>query len=377
MGISPDSDLGGEVYERELLLRIPKYGGKLRLILPKNSKIREDMVFESINYLPISRRLRWFVSNPLYFNAIKKNYAEGGFDLLRVHSLRFIGPAAIMFRSIYGAGIPLIGHHHHIDPEVLSFIIDRRVASSLDLIITVSEFSKKQIINDYGVEEDRIVAVYNGVDDKYKPLPKDPVMENKYGTNGKKVLMYVGGMKKRKNLSFLLECLAEIRKEFSQEWLCLIFGRGEELASLKRKCETLGISNLVRFCGYLPEEEKCRVLNICDIYVFPSLLEGFGMAAVEAMACGKPVVGLNTASLPEIIDNDKTGLLSVPGDKRAYINSVLLLLKDEKLREKLGNNARGKTEKCYSWDESARKVMGHYETVTERFRKSVTDTQRP
>ena len=72
MGISPDSDLGGEVYERELLLRLPGYGAKIVIILPSESKVSESMRYDYIYRLPIKRRLRWFISNPLFLQSIKK-----------------------------------------------------------------------------------------------------------------------------------------------------------------------------------------------------------------------------------------------------------------------------------------------------------------
>jgi len=369
MGISPDSDLGGEVYERELLLRISDYGAKVGLILPSESKISEIMHYDYIYRLPLKRRLRWFISNPLFMQSIKKAHYEKGIEILRIHSLRFTGPAVLLAKKIYNINVPVIAHHHHIDPEIFNWVVDSRVASALDKIITGSEFSKKQLINEWGINEEKVEVIYGGVSEYYCPGEKDIRLENKFKTQGKKVLLYLGALKKRKNLFFLLECLRGLSELSDKEWICLISGRGKDSEVLKKQTELLGLSDKVRFCGYIPENEKVSMLNLCDIFLFPSFLEGFGMAAVEAMACGKPVIALNNASLPEIIKSGETGFLVSPGDKKEYMSRISYLIENDKERSEMGGKAASHVKKTFSWDKCAEKVMSSYRHFADSYKK--------
>lgn len=370
MGISPDSDLGGEVFERELLLRLPEYGAEIGLILPSESKVSEKMRYDYIYRLPLKRRLRWFISNPLFLKPIKKAYYEKSIEILRIHSLRFTGPAVLLAKKLYNIDVPVIAHHHHIDPEIINWIVDSRVAATMNRIITGSEFSKKQLINEWGLKEENIEVIYYGVSEYYCSREKDVRLENKYQTRGKKVLLYLGALKKRKNLFFLLECLKGLSVIYGKEWICLISGRGKDFEVLKKQTKLLGLSDKVRFCGYIPENEKITMLNLCDIFLFPSLLEGFGMAAVEAMACGKPVIALNNASLPEIIKSGETGFLVSQGDKKEYIARIFYLIKNDKERSEMGRRAASYVKKTFNWDKCAEKVMSSYRDFADSYKKT-------
>ena len=283
--------------------------------------------------------------------------------------MRFTGPAVLIAKKLYKINVPVIAHHHHIDPEILNLVVDSRVAAVLDKIITGSEFSKKQLINEWGIKEEKIEVVCYGVSECYSPEEKNVRLENKYQTQGKKVLLYLGALKKRKNLFFLLECLKGLSELSGKEWICLVSGRGKDAGELKKQTELLGLSHKVKFCGYIPEDEKVSMLNLCDIFLFPSLLEGFGMAAVEAMACGKPVIALKNASLPEIIKNGETGFLVSPGDKKEYISSLSYLIESNKECVEMGVKAASHVKKTFNWDKCAEKVMSSYKNYCDSYNK--------
>jgi len=113
----------------------------------------------------------------------------------------------------------------------------------------------------------------------------------------------------------------------------------------------------------VPEEEKVDLYNLADIFVLPSLLEGFGMVAAEAMACGKPVVASNASSLPEVVEDGKTGLLANPACVDDFTDQVLRLLRDESLRKRLGGAGRERVLRNFSWDVAARKTLEVYQRV--------------
>jgi glycosyltransferase involved in cell wall biosynthesis len=125
----------------------------------------------------------------------------------------------------------------------------------------------------------------------------------------------------------------------------------------------------VVFTGYLPEEDKVPMLNLADVFVFPSLLEGFPLAPQEAMSCGKPVVAFRVASLPEMVEEGVSGFLVEANDREAFTDRVVTLLRDRALREKFGAAAAERIERHFRWDGTVRQVLAVYEDVLREFRR--------
>src|SRR5262249_59995058 len=115
-GIDPESTSGGETYERELLRRLAERGAMIDIVLARHKRYPDGVPNWTIHRLPIARGLRWPVAMLLLPRIIARLYGTARFDLLRVHSLRFIGPAALIARRRYGLDVPIVSHHHHLHP---------------------------------------------------------------------------------------------------------------------------------------------------------------------------------------------------------------------------------------------------------------------
>lgn len=307
LGISPEATLGGEVYDREILTRLVGLGVEVQVILPAGLPCPQVANLRIVR-VPLRRGYRWFVSNPVFVPYVATAYRRRPFDLLRVHSLRFTGPAALVARRLFGLPVPVVAHHHHLDRDRWTNHVERRVAHGCDLIITGSQFARQQLIAELGVSPERVKVVHYGVGEGYGPLPPDQKLATRLGVTGRKVLLYLGSLKPRKNLPLLLEAFRLVLRE-RRDIRLILAGRGESEEALRGQATQLGLEDDVYFGGFVPEAEKVAWYNLADVFVFPSRLEGFGLVAVEAMACAKPVVASRAGALPEVVADGETGLV--------------------------------------------------------------------
>jgi glycosyltransferase involved in cell wall biosynthesis len=173
VGISPDSNQGGEVHERELLKHLAYLGNEIEIILPEGKNYEKGIPNWKVTEIPISRGYTWYGSPFLFFTSLQRIWREKGFDILRIHSLRNVGTAAWIFKALKRTKVPLVSHHHHIeDDEGMIQMVDRFVLNRSDLVITVSRFSKEQLVRKMGIDPDKIFYVYPGIEEKCAPFEK-------------------------------------------------------------------------------------------------------------------------------------------------------------------------------------------------------------
>lgn len=361
-GLDPETTSGGETYERELLRHLAAQGVVTDLILARHKRVPEGVANWVVHRLPMGRGLRWPVAAVVLPPVIKRVFDATRFDLLRVHSLRFIGPAALRARRRYRLDVPVVAHHHHLDPSPLNPLIERRVIQGSERTITVSEFSRRQLVEALGVDGDRIEVVPNGVDERFAPAPPDPSLRRRHGIGEGPLALFLGGLKARKNLPFLLDVWREVTA-IRPDATLLIAGGGPLAASLRRRAARLGLGARVAFAGRVPEAEKVACYNLADVFVFPSALEGFGFAVAEAMSCGLPVVVSDRGALPELVADGDGGFVCPGGDVAAFARSLLRLLADGELRRRFGEANRQAVDRRYRWDRCARRVVEIYEEV--------------
>lgn len=172
-------------------------------------------------------------------------------------------------------------------------------------VITDSENTKKDILNFFKVNPDKIDVIYLGVGAEFKKKEKEGVQYLYQRFNipeDKKILLYVGNLKPHKNLERLLEAYSKI-KNIDNTRLLLIGKAFEKYDVLEEKEKNLGISDYVIHTGIVSQDELVDLYNLADLFVFPSLYEGFGLPILEALACGTNVVCSNISSIPEVGGN--------------------------------------------------------------------------
>jgi glycosyltransferase involved in cell wall biosynthesis len=352
LGISPYSHLGGTVYDREILKGLARLGVEVELPLPKGM-LYEDVAGWRVHRTP--RHLFYYYEyNLIFLPYLFKLWRQPGFDLLRVHSPT-ISLVALLFKK--ATRVPMVAHHHHLEERGIHRLLTGLLVSACDKVITVSDFSQRQLTSTFDLPFEKVSVVPNGVAAKYRPHIEKS--QNSFKKDDKTALFYLGSLKPRKNLIFLLNVFAEVRKN-EPEVVLIIGGTGAQAGELKAYACELGLQDSVIFTGYIPEGEKVDYYNLADIFVLPSLLEGFGMVAAEAMACGKPVVVSNISSLPEVIVDGKTGFLADPTCVDDFAEKVLGLVRDEGMRRRMGEAGREHVLRNFSWDTAARRALNAY-----------------
>lgn len=369
-GVDPDTTSGGETYERELLRHLGRRGVEIDLMLARHKRVPVDVKNWTVHRLPIGRGLRWPVAAILLPPLIKRLYDLRPFDILRAHSLRFIGPAALAARRRYGLDVPIVAHHHHLDAGWLNPLIERKVIEGSDRVITVSEFSRRQLIDELGIGSERIDVVPNGVDERFAPGADSRALRERYGMGDRQVVLFLGGLKTRKNLPFLLDVWRRVATLRPRATL-LIAGTGPAAGELHRRARQLDLVGRVVFAGRVSEQEKVGYYNLADIFVFPSSLEGFGLAVGEAMSCGLPVVTSDRGALPELVRDRHGGFVCRGNHLDDFSGALMMLLDDANLRRTFGSYNRQLVERCYRWGLAAARVHAIYDDLLARRRAAV------
>jgi glycosyltransferase involved in cell wall biosynthesis len=225
-------------------------------------------------------------------------------------------------------------------------------------VITISKSSKRDIIKNYKVAEENVTISYPGHSDLYQPL-EDPtqteIIKHKYGIKGEYVL-FIGTVQPRKNLKRLIEAfrkidhvklvvVGKIRGQGRQAWMF------EEIVELPKK---LGIEDRVIFTDFVPDNEIVPLTNGATAFLLPSLWEGFGIPAADAMACGVPCIVSDISSLPEVVGN--AGLLVDPKSVDQIEQAIRLITTDKKLHSKLSKLSLEQAKK-FSWRKMAKEVL--------------------
>ena len=232
-----------------------------------------------------------------------------------------------------------------------------------DGIITVSNCSKKDILKFFPIDENKIFVTPLAADKKYKPLEKDKCQYNikdKYNIKNSFIL-YIGGFSSRKNVSSLITAFSKIHKNLDKNYDLVIIGSNkDELCKLRNLSTDLNISNNIKFTGFVEENMLPIFYNACDVFIYPSLYEGFGLPPLEAMSCGTPVITSRISSIPEIVEDG--GILIDPFDLKSLMYSMEALLNDENIRNELSTKALKQSSK-YSWEKSSEKTIKVYKKI--------------
>jgi len=366
-GLDTETRLGGEMYELELLREMAAGGIVFDILLARHKRHPEGVPNWAVHRLPIGRGLRWPVAALVLPPSIGRVYRATRFDLLRVHSLRFIGPAALAARACCGVDVPIVAHHHHLDPSRLNPYIEARVMRGVERVIVGSEFARHQACQELGVPAEKFVVVPYGVDRALTPGPKPEALARRLGVAGAPVVLFLGSLEARKNLSFLLDVWQEVVHTHVDARL-VVAGDGPLLGHLRARARTLGLDHSVVFTGHVPATEKLDYYRLADMFVFPSTMEGFGLAVAEAMACGLPVLISDRGSLPELVVPDADGLVADPTDRDAFVRGILTLLGDAGIRRRFGSANRDRVERLFRWDVCAAATARVYEEVLEAWR---------
>jgi glycosyltransferase involved in cell wall biosynthesis len=230
-------------------------------------------------------------------------------------------------------------------------------------IIAISEFTKREIVEIFRVSPDKIAVTPLAVSPRFHSVAAPEqvaVIRRKYGLHAPFVLC-VGTIEPRKNLERTVEAFGRLRRRGTDHILVLAgapyFGMRRLAATIAR----LRLEGAVRVIGHVPDDEMVALYRTADVFVYPSLYEGFGIPVLEAMTCGTPVVASNVTSIPEIAGD--AALLFDPRDADALASAMESVLSSAEMAARLRAAGRERAA-CFTWTETARRTMDVYRQAT-------------
>ncbi|MCX5694948.1 MAG: glycosyltransferase family 1 protein [Candidatus Omnitrophica bacterium] len=231
-------------------------------------------------------------------------------------------------------------------------------------IITVSESSKKDLVEFCDIYDSKIVNTSESISDNFKVIESKSYLEKikiKHNLPDKFILS-VCSLEPRKNLLILLEAYAKFKKiapNVSHK-LVLVGRKAWGSDAVAKIISKLNIGTEVKVIGHVIIDDLVGIYNLTDLFVYPSIYEGFGLPPLEAMACGVPVIASNTSSMPEVLDD--AAILTDPHDSDQIANKMAEVLTDSGLKIKLKEKGLERV-KNFSWDKVAEKTLNVYETI--------------
>ncbi len=289
-------------------------------------------------------------------------------------------PATYSFFPVWGVRRVVVTMHDTLalaHPDLVFPTWQGRVAWTLkehaaahraDRILTVSEAAKRDLLAWFKLPEDRVRVVTEGPDDVFGPRPigqESDAALLRYGVNPwSRFLLYVGGLSPHKNLPRLIEAFACSGLGREGMTLVLVGDTGDvfhtHVPALRALIAELGLGESVVLTGFVPDDDLVFLYNRAEALVQPSLMEGFGLPPVEAMACGTPVVASFAGSLPEVIGD--AGLFFDPTDVPAIAAALRQIVDQPALRADLAAKARQRAA-CFTWAASAQGMLDCFEEL--------------
>ncbi len=244
----------------------------------------------------------------------------------------------------------------------LNFIVPLSIKRA-DKIIAVSNNTKNDIVKEYNVNPNKINVIYNGLDEKFKILKEDTVINKlkaKYELP-QNFILYLGTLEPRKNLKNLIKAFDNL--EESNKKLVIAGGKGwlyKDIFSLVREKK---LENDIIFTGYVDKEDIVPLYNAATLFVYPSLYEGFGLPPLEAMACGTPVITSNVSSLPEVVGD--AAITVDPKNINELSEAISNVLSNEDLQNEIIQRGIERA-KLFTWENAAIETVKVYEEVLEQ-----------
>jgi len=359
IGINARNILGSKMegfgnYSYELIRRITKNHPEQSFVLFFDRAVDPKFEFSSnvqtvVLYPPTRHPLLWiFWFEWSLKRALKKHHIDllwspDGFCSLR-------------------SSVPQIATIHDLNfehyPKDLPWLVSRyfrfffpKFARKAKRILTVSNFSKQDIIQTYGISSTKIFVVYNGISDEFRELSSEEISETRQQyTNGKPYFLFVGSLHPRKNIQRLVQAFSEFSRVNSEIDLVIVGNAmwRQEAFNLSKETKTR-----VHFLGHLSTSELSHVTGAAFALSYVPYFEGFGIPLVEAMRCGVPIISADTSCLPEIAGD--AAIYCDPFSTSDIAKKMNELAKDETLHSSLSKNAISRSGH-FSWDRAAEEV---------------------
>jgi len=325
-------------------LNIPEFTEKSVKLVKYNypNKVLNYIFFKFFNYPKIDQELGVDLFFMPHINFI--GMSSAGKSLITIHDLSFLRYPEFFSRR---------KNFWH------KMINVKKLIKRFDIIVAVSENTKRDIVELCGVDESKIKVIYAGVGEEFRiNVDREKLLDVKSKYNlPDKFILFLGTVEPRKNVEGIIAAYRELRAmsyELRDYKLVIAGGKGWKSENIYKEWEQSEFKDDIKFLGYVDGEDKAYLYNLAGVFVYPSFYEGFGFPPLEAMACGTPVVASYAASLPEIIGD--AALMADPYNINDIARAMQEILTDKNLGNKL--IARGlERVKKFSWENTAKEYL--------------------
>jgi glycosyltransferase involved in cell wall biosynthesis len=253
----------------------------------------------------------------------------------------------------------------------------RRTVKSAARVLTVSDFSKRRIITAYGLDESKVAVMPNGVASSFRPMPRESAqrwVRKSLGLPGP-IILTVGDLQPRKNQAALIRAFEKLLRERRHlpHHLVIVGKENWHAATIHAIAKRSSVADRIHFTGFVSDEGLLHLYGACDLFVYPSLYEGFGLPIIEAMACGRAVACSNTSAMPEVADS--AAILFDPNSDDEIVLALRDLLLNPDLRQRMERLGMQRAS-MFSWEKTASKTLDLYYAVAGDTRRRPAPTMR-
>lgn len=352
-------ETGNETYVVQLSAALARLGGHTyNLYTPNPNAIPSDLrTHPSINVRSFAR-VPSFVRIPFVYPKLARR------DHLGLLHMTYMAPPIL--------SCPLVLSVHDVSYRLFPQYFSPRVRFLLALlvgpsvrhaarVIAISENTRRDIIRFYRADPERVVVTPLAASPDFKPQPPEEIARVRQTyTLPTDYILAVGNKQPRKNLHRLIRAFAALAPDYPDLTLAIAGQSGWQGTHIETEVTTLGLTNRVRFTGYVPESDLPALYSGATIFCYPSLYEGFGLPPLEAMSCGTPTITSNTSSLPEVVAN--AALTINPTSTTDLSNALRAFLQDPAKREEYTQRGIERAVH-FSWEHTARLTRDAYDAV--------------
>ena len=329
---------------------------QLKSVLPESFRIRRAPLSERV-WTILWHRLRLPIPVDLF---------TGPVDVF--HSPDYVLPPLRQGKTVVTIhDLSFLRYPEGAEPKLRRYLSSAvpRAVSRADLVLGDSENTRNDIIELLSVPPGKVEVLYPGVDEIFRVVEDERILSevsSLYGLDFPFILT-VGTVEPRKNLILLLDAYAALRKASDvPHKLVIAGGKGWLYEGVFRRVEELSLDEDVIFLGFVADQNLPALYSLADVFVFPSLYEGFGLPPLEAMACGTPVITSRTSSLPEVVD--EAGLMVPANDPDMLTETIGRVLNDPGLGEDLAKRGVSQARK-FTWQATGEKLLAIYQRLLE------------
>ncbi len=350
---------GSELATKSIASHLAQNGHEVHVITSLDRGIPRESEETGFYIHRIPRPRVPFVKSVLFWPGILLVLKRIEADVVHANGME-VGMSAVVSKKLFGTPFVIWGQGSDIYlSSAFEKPIHRLILANANKAIALTEHMKLEMQRIYAAGD--ILVIPNGIDpENFHDLSRKQSRAKLQIGEKENIIVFVGTLRPVKGVEYLIRAVAILNAK-AQDVRLIIVGDGEDRRDLENLVEELHMEDVVTFIGRVPNEKVPAYLVASDVFVLPSLSEGFALVNLEAMACGLPIVASEVGGLPDLIQNGENGFLVEPGNPHQIADKITLLLDNDSLREKISGKNKEKV-KAYTWES----VVYQLETIYQK-----------